>query len=460
MLIAGEDITDQKAAQERAAHGLSRRADRAWPTGPKLEEHLTLALARARRTSAAGGAVHRPRPLQAGQRHARPCRGRRAAARRSPRGCAAALRAATLLARQGGDEFMLLLADLDGDAAGRRAWSPASCWRTLEPPFEIEGHEFEIAASIGVARSPTTARRPTCSSAPTPRCTRQGRRPRDDPLRRPRRRTRDRPADADRAAAARARARRARAALPAGLRVATGRARSPSRRCCAGTIPSAGWSRPASSSRRRGQRADRADRRLGRRRRDRSGRRVARAGPAPGHRVQPLPRQLRSPGFADRLLGALRRACADPRQFIAEITESAAMADPERTVPLLERLTAAGPAAGDRRLRRRLLLARPPARPAGARAQDRPLVPARRPGRRRARPRSSPRSSSSRRRSSWSPSPRASRSADAARVPRRHGCTLAQGFHLARPIPPRRSRRCFGRRSRQVVDDQVAGHPR
>ena len=50
------------------------------------------------------------------------------------------------------------------------------------------------------------------------------------------------------------------------------------------------------------------------------------------------PRQLRSPGFADRLLGRLD----DPTQFIAEITESTAMADPERTRPLLERLAAAG----------------------------------------------------------------------------------------------------------------------
>ena len=54
------------------------------------------------------------------------------------------------------------------------------------------------------------------------------------------------------------------------------------------------------------------------------------------------PRQLRSPGFAERLLGRFEAAGADPRQFIAEITESAAMADPEHTLPLLDRLAAAG----------------------------------------------------------------------------------------------------------------------
>jgi EAL domain-containing protein (putative c-di-GMP-specific phosphodiesterase class I) len=52
------------------------------------------------------------------------------------------------------------------------------------------------------------------------------------------------------------------------------------------------------------------------------------------------PRQLRSDGFADRLLARLEGL--DATQFIAEITESAAMADPEYTVPLLERLSAAG----------------------------------------------------------------------------------------------------------------------
>jgi EAL domain-containing protein (putative c-di-GMP-specific phosphodiesterase class I) len=52
------------------------------------------------------------------------------------------------------------------------------------------------------------------------------------------------------------------------------------------------------------------------------------------------PRQLRCDGFAERLLTRLERV--DATQFIAEITESAAMADPERTVPLLERLAASG----------------------------------------------------------------------------------------------------------------------
>jgi EAL domain-containing protein (putative c-di-GMP-specific phosphodiesterase class I) len=52
------------------------------------------------------------------------------------------------------------------------------------------------------------------------------------------------------------------------------------------------------------------------------------------------PRQLATPGFADRLLDRLRDA--DPSQFVAEITESAAMGDPERTLPLLEKLAEAG----------------------------------------------------------------------------------------------------------------------
>ena len=88
MLIAGEDVTEQRAAQEHVRHmayhdGLTGLANRT-----KLEEHVTLALARARRARPRRrGALHRPRPLQGGQRHARPRRGRRAAApgRRAPR---------------------------------------------------------------------------------------------------------------------------------------------------------------------------------------------------------------------------------------------------------------------------------------------------------------------------------------------------------------------------------------
>ena len=110
------------------------------------------------------------------------------------------------------------------------------------------------------------------------------------------------------------------------------------------------------------------------------------------------PRQLRSTGFAERLLARFdgrRRGPVHRRDHRVggdgrPRAHGAAARAPQR----------GRAAAGDRRLRRRLLLARPAARPAGARAQDRPLVPARRPRATTARRRSSPRSCSSPRRSS------------------------------------------------------------
>ena len=85
------------------------------------------------------------------------------------------------------------------------------------------------------------------------------------------------------------------------------------------------------------------DRRLGRRR----GARPDRSrGSAPGYRpprvtVNVSPRQLRRPDFGQRLLGLVMPDDVASR-FTVEITESAAMADPLRTDPVLTELVAAG----------------------------------------------------------------------------------------------------------------------
>ena len=65
-------------------------------------------------------AVRRPRPVLAGQRHARPRRGRPAARprRRSPARC---VREADLVARLGGDEFTVVLPELRDGADARRS---------------------------------------------------------------------------------------------------------------------------------------------------------------------------------------------------------------------------------------------------------------------------------------------------------------------------------------------------
>ena len=78
--------------------------------------------------------------------------------------------------------------------------------------------------------------------------------------------------------------------------------------------------------------------------------------------------------FPTEVRGLLDRWRIDPALLELEITESTMLADPMRTKQILERLSAHGDPAVDRRLRHRLLLARLPQGPAGRRDQDRPLV--------------------------------------------------------------------------------------
>jgi diguanylate cyclase (GGDEF)-like protein len=78
---------------------------------------------------------------------------------------AEATRETDLVARQGGDEFLLLLADLDrispladGDGAEISAESVANrVQRSLEVPFSVNGTELYVTASIGISVFPTDA---------------------------------------------------------------------------------------------------------------------------------------------------------------------------------------------------------------------------------------------------------------------------------------------------------------
>jgi diguanylate cyclase (GGDEF)-like protein len=65
------------------------------------------------------------------------------------------VRKADTLARQGGDEFVIVIPDLAQDAdCGVVA---EKILRALEPPFRADGREFRIGASIGISIYPADA---------------------------------------------------------------------------------------------------------------------------------------------------------------------------------------------------------------------------------------------------------------------------------------------------------------
>jgi diguanylate cyclase (GGDEF)-like protein/PAS domain S-box-containing protein len=342
LLIAGEDVTEQRAAQEHVRYmayhdGLTGLANRA-----KLEEHVTLAMARARRHDLAAAVLYIDldhfKVVNDTLGHAAGDELLREVAKRLATRC----RSTDLLARHGGDEFMLLLADLGGDATAAVRRVAEDVLATLEAPFELEGHEFEIAASIGVAVFPADGENMADllkrADAALYDAKRDGR-------------GTIRFAAGEHAHAAgqltlTARLRRALVRgefelhyqpvyeVDGGAAVAVEallRWNDPERGLVApgefipaaedsGLIePIGDWVVDAVIAQAAAWRAQ---------------------GLRPDIAFNLSPRQLRSPGFADRLLERFKGV--DATQFIAEITESAAMADPEHTVPLLERLAAAG----------------------------------------------------------------------------------------------------------------------
>ena len=162
------------------------------------------------------------------------------------------IRATDLLARTGGDGFLLLLSDLHDDAAAVAERVAAQIVGCLAEPFMVAGAEFQVSASIGIALAPRDASDAEALLAHADSAMYQAKevarggwaayaQAGRDPLERLSMAARLRRALSRRGVPA---------ALPADLRHRFGRAGRASRRCCAGTTPSAAsWCRRASSSR-------------------------------------------------------------------------------------------------------------------------------------------------------------------------------------------------------------------
>ena len=155
------DIRDRHGgAGAHPPPGAPRRADRpAQPHVPSWSscEHM-IAAARAAATRA-GAAVHRPRPLQARQRLARPPGAATRCCRRWRGASPTSLRATDLVARFGGDEFIVLLpaAPLRARHATSRRWR-SKLLAAIEVPVNVDGRPISVTPSIGVAMFPRRRR--------------------------------------------------------------------------------------------------------------------------------------------------------------------------------------------------------------------------------------------------------------------------------------------------------------
>ena len=144
-------MTELKEAEARIAHlayhdGLTALANRQL-----FEETLVLAVERAGATTRRRGRLLGPGQLQARERLPRPPRGDLLLSELADR-LRTCTRETDLVARQGGDEFLVLLADLDPSEAEVAAKRVADrVVEVLMQPFGLQGTEFHARGSIGIS---------------------------------------------------------------------------------------------------------------------------------------------------------------------------------------------------------------------------------------------------------------------------------------------------------------------
>jgi diguanylate cyclase (GGDEF)-like protein/PAS domain S-box-containing protein len=158
-LSSGVDITERRAAERQVTYLAYHDGLTGLPNRALLEDHLTRALARSRRTGCSVGLLYIDldgfKLVNDSLGHAAGDEVLREAAER----LAMTTRASDLLARQGGDEFLLLLGDLELDQDPQEVAVKASkrILDALAEPFHVAGAEFQLGASIGIALYPRDA---------------------------------------------------------------------------------------------------------------------------------------------------------------------------------------------------------------------------------------------------------------------------------------------------------------
>jgi len=157
VVTAFSDITERRRAQEQIAFLAYHDSLTKLPNRALLDEHLALGLARARRSASAVALLYLDlddfKAVNDSLGHAAGDELLRRIAVRL-RGV---VRSTDLLARQGGDEFLILLTDLDGDPRLRAEAVAKGVEAALLEPFSIADAEFEIGSSIGISIYPHDA---------------------------------------------------------------------------------------------------------------------------------------------------------------------------------------------------------------------------------------------------------------------------------------------------------------
>jgi diguanylate cyclase (GGDEF)-like protein len=158
LMSSGLDVTERRAAEDEIAYLAYHDPLTGLPNRSLLQEHLDVALARARRQGTAVALLYLDlddfKLVNDSLGHAA---GDRLLTKVALR-LANRHRTSDVLARQGGDEFLLLLSDLPPDEAEAVARTTAGALvASLQMPFVIGGAEFHIGASVGISLFPRDA---------------------------------------------------------------------------------------------------------------------------------------------------------------------------------------------------------------------------------------------------------------------------------------------------------------
>jgi diguanylate cyclase (GGDEF)-like protein/PAS domain S-box-containing protein len=160
-LAAGDDVTERRRTEQQVTYLAYHDALTGLPNRTLLEEHLKLALARARRSGAGVALLHLDldtfKLVNDSLGHAGGDRLLCSLAVRLQE----ITRTTDLLARPGGDELLLLVPDVHEGTGGVVAVAEQAAARivaALQEPFSIGGAEFQVGCSIGISVHPRDAR--------------------------------------------------------------------------------------------------------------------------------------------------------------------------------------------------------------------------------------------------------------------------------------------------------------